>query len=247
MTWLKTLTTFPRSLTLLRKCRVFNPCQFKIRSLNGPVRGPERAGRFLSASQNRVSFSPRYRLGCFVFSAAVTGSFPVQQAHQTRVRLLVDCRGRADDLAGEEFADQHDLTTGHPDKQRDAVNFQRTEDDWRKRILDYAARLVKLRTSYEALAVNDTDFIHIDFNDGKRVLVWKRGQESSGKLVVVVANFSACGTDVRRPDAEYVVPNWPATPPGKTWREVTQARSVPPQWVGREPLYPWEGKVYALV
>jgi glycosidase len=150
-------------------------------------------------------------------------------------------------LAGEEFADQHDLTTGHPDKQRDAVNFQRAEDDWRKRIFEYVSRLVRLRTSYAALAVNDTDFIHIDFNDGKRVLAWKRGKEGSDKLVVVVANFSAWGTDVRQPDAEYVVHNWPATPPGKTWREVTQGRTVPPQWVSREPLYPWEGKVYALV
>jgi 1,4-alpha-glucan branching enzyme len=150
-------------------------------------------------------------------------------------------------LAGEEFADQHDLTTGHPDKQRDAVNFQRAEDDWRKRIFAYVSRLVRLRTSYAALAVNDTDFIHIDFNDGKRVLAWKRGKEGSDKLVVVVANFSAWGTDVRQPDAEYVVHNWPATPAGKTWREVTQGRTVPPQWVSREPLYPWEGKVYALM
>jgi pullulanase len=36
----------------------------------------------------------------------------------------------------------------------------------RKRILEYAARLVKLRTMHGALALNDTGFIHVDFNDG---------------------------------------------------------------------------------
>jgi pullulanase len=43
------------------------------------------------------------------------------------------------------------------------------------------------------------------------------------------------------------VHNWPATPPGRHWREITQDRDVPPEWVGREPLYAWEAKVYALV
>lgn len=83
-------------------------------------------------------------------------------------------------LAGEEFADQHDLATVHPFKQ-----------------------------------------------------------------VVVVANFSAWGSPSHS-SAEYVVHNWPGPPPGRRWREVTQNRIVPPQWVGREPLFPWEAKVYAL-
>jgi pullulanase len=63
-----------------------------------------------------------------------------------------------------------------------------------------------------------------------------------------VANFSDWGTpSPGHPSAEYVVPNWPATPPGKRWREITQDRAVPTEWVGREPLYPWEAKVYTLV
>jgi pullulanase len=148
-------------------------------------------------------------------------------------------------LAGEEFADQHDLATVHPAKQIDAVNFGRKDEAWRRRIFDYVARLVKLRTSYDALAVNDTSFIHVDLNDGKQVLVWRRGQAGSGKQVVVVANFSEWGSP-SHPGAEYVVPSWPGTPPGRRWREVTQNRVVPPQWVGREPLFPWEAKVYAL-
>lgn len=152
-------------------------------------------------------------------------------------------------LAGDEFADQHDLfdangnvtQSGH--KQVDPVNYSRLADDWRRRIRDYVARLVALRTTSDALATNDIDFIHIDF-DGKRVMAWRRGQP--GSEVVVVANFSDFATDTSQLNAEYRVHNWPATPPGRRWREISQARDVPTEWVGREPLYSWEAKVYAL-
>jgi 1,4-alpha-glucan branching enzyme len=151
-------------------------------------------------------------------------------------------------FAGDEFADQHDLSVTHPPKQRDAVNFDRLDDPFRRRIFDYVARLVRLRTSYEALGVNDTDFIHADFNDGKRVVVWRRGRPGSDRQVVVVANFSDFVTaDATSPTAEYRVPNWPAPPEGKAWREITQDRAVPAEWVGREPIFSWEAKVYALV
>jgi glycosidase len=150
-------------------------------------------------------------------------------------------------FAGEEFADEHDLVVRHPEKQVDPVNFDRRGDFWRQRIFAYVARLVRFRTTYEALAVNDTTFIHVDFHDGKRVLVWQRGRESTGQLAVVVANFSDFGTpNPFAPGSEYVVPRWPATPPGKSWREITQDREVPREWVGREPIFPWEAKVYAL-
>jgi pullulanase len=49
------------------------------------------------------------------------------------------------------------------------------------------------------------------------------------------------------PRSHYEVPNWPATPPGRHWREITQARDVPQTWAGREPLFPWEAKVYVFV
>ena len=104
------------------------------------------------------------------------------------------------------------------------------------------SRLVHLRTSCLALSVNDTSFIHVDFNDGKRVLVWQRGPGSDGSLVIVVANFSDFSTDTSIGSAaEYVVPNWPA---GRTWREITQQRNVPADFVGREPIFAWEAKVY---
>ena len=151
-------------------------------------------------------------------------------------------------LAGDEFADQHDLSVSHPPKQRDAVNFDRLNEPFRRRVFDYVSRLAKFRTSSDALSVNDTDFIHVDFNDGKRVLVWRRGRPGTDSQVVVVANFSDFVTaNASSPTAEYRVPNWPATPPGSKWREITQARDVPQEWVGREPIYPWEAKVYTLV
>ena len=89
--------------------------------------------------------------------------------------------------------------------------------------------------------MNDTNFFHVDFTDGKRVLVWQRGNATTDP-VVVLANFSNFSSA-----EEYVVPDWPATPPGRQWREVSQARLVPQEWVGREPIFPWEAKVYTLV
>jgi hypothetical protein len=63
----------------------------------------------------------------------------------------------------------------------------------------------------------------------------------------VVANFSDFGTpNPFISGAEYFVPNWPAAPPGRRWREVPQDRDIPPEKVGREPIFPWEAKVYAL-
>ncbi len=151
-------------------------------------------------------------------------------------------------FAGDEFADEHDLSVSHPPKQRDAVNFERLEEPFRHRVFEYVARLVKFRTTYDALSVNDTDFIHVDFNDDKRVLVWRRGRPDSDQQVVVVANFSDFVTaNATSANAEYRVPNWPGAPAGKKWREITQDRNVPDGWAGREPIFPWEAKVYALI
>lgn len=155
-------------------------------------------------------------------------------------------------LAGDEFADRMDndifrvsKEKRDENKQVDPVNFSRLDDEWRKRVFYYVARLVKFRTKSAALAVNDTDFIHTDFNDGKRVLVWKRG--SGDNIVVVVANFSDWGTDTRQPNPEYVVSNWPQLPAGKKWYEVTQDRDVPLAFAGREAIVAWEAKVYAAI
>ncbi len=156
-------------------------------------------------------------------------------------------------LAGDEFADQHDQfdAKGHVSqngrKQVDPVNFSRLKDDWRGRVKVYVSRLIKFRTSSNALSVNDTKFIHVDFNEGKRVVVWVRGNSDTDQ-VVVVANFSDFSSSTSFAiEIEYKVPNWPSTPLGKKWREITQDREVPDEWVGREPIFAWEAKVYSLV
>lgn len=154
-------------------------------------------------------------------------------------------------LAGDEFADQQDLDINLPEqgdvnKQIDPVNFSRLEDDWRSRVFQQVARLVRLRTTSDALATNDTAFIHVDFSEGKRVLVWQRGSQENP--IIVVANFSDYGTpNPTAPNAKYVIPNWPLTPAGQHWQEVTQARCVEDERVGQEPLYPWDAKVYTLI
>lgn len=152
-------------------------------------------------------------------------------------------------LAGEEFGDCQDLdrlgSDGRDHKPVDPPNYSRWDDPWRDRVFDYVGRLVRFRVESDALATNDTEFIHADFADEKRVFAWKRG--SGEQIVIIVANFSDYGTpDPESPDAEYVVPTWPPTPDGKVWREITQDRTVDPEWAGREPIYPWEAKVYVL-
>jgi 1,4-alpha-glucan branching enzyme len=170
---------------------------------------------------------------------------------ERRIKLAFVCLMTAVGIpmifAGEEFADQHDLPVVHPQKQIDPVNFDRLQDQWRRRVFEYCGHLVRFRTKSDALAVNDTEFIHVDFEEGKRVLAWRRGRPGIDNPVVVVANFSDFETaQPFAPASEYRVPNWPATPTGRHWREVTQDRDVPREWIGREPIFPWEAKVYAL-
>jgi len=176
---------------------------------------------------------------------------------QKRVQLAFVCLLTANGipmfLAGEEFADQNDLfdsngnVTEAAGKEVDPVDFSRLQEPARHSIFEYVARLVHLRTTHPALAVNDTDFLHVDFDDGKRVMVWKRGMAGQDP-VVVLANFSDYATPngLSDPQAEYVVPNWPATPLGRHWREVTQQRDLLSTQVGREPIFPWEAKIYIL-
>lgn len=176
---------------------------------------------------------------------------------QKRVQLAFVCLLTANGipmlLAGEEFADQNDLfdsngnVTENGGKEVDPVDYSRLEEPMRNQIFHYVSRLINLRTTHPALAANDTDFLHVDFNAGKRVLVWRRGMAGQDP-VVVLANFSDFATPnaFSDPNAEYVVPNWPATPAGRRWREVTQERDVLPSQVGREPIFSWEAKVYTL-
>jgi hypothetical protein len=152
---------------------------------------------------------------------------------------------------GQRLADEHDLDLAAPHgetaKQVDPVNFERRDEPWRRRVFECVCRLVKLRTRSPALAFNETEFFHVDMSEGKRVLAWLRGRRGDQGMVVVVANFSDWGTpDPDDASSEYVVHHWPEAP-GRRWREVTTDREAGPQRVGREPLRPWDAKVYELV
>jgi hypothetical protein len=150
-------------------------------------------------------------------------------------------------FAGEEFADEQDIANSDaaPSWVVDRPNYHRLEDPFRQRVFQHVARLVKLRTRHPALSSDHVRLIHVDTHDHKRVAVWERGKEGGEDRVVVVANFSDYGTP-QGEQGEYRVPGWPGTPPGRRWREVTQDRVVSPNWVGREPIWPWEAKVYVL-
>jgi 1,4-alpha-glucan branching enzyme len=161
-------------------------------------------------------------------------------------------------LAGEEFAAQHEFfdangnVTQDGGKQVDPVNFsllnisENPDNGWRTLLKNYIANLIRLRTVSAALSVNDNDVFFTDFS-GKQVMAWTRGNANTADLVVILANFSDYGTpNPTDPASQYVVPNWPATPPGGSWREISQGYSVPLKWIGKEPIYPWEAKVYQL-
>jgi 1,4-alpha-glucan branching enzyme len=171
---------------------------------------------------------------------------------EARIKLGFACLltsvGIAMILAGEEFGDDTEETKSG--RRIAAVDFAKLTDPTRGRIFDYVSRLVALRTKSNALAVDDTQFIHADFTGERRIMVWQRGRGND--LVVVVANFSDWGSstdsnEFSAAEPEYIVPNWPATPTGYQWRHATDDRWVDPNWVGREPISPWSAQVYVLV
>ena len=82
----------------------------------------------------------------------------LHQARLRRIKLgfvcLLTAVGIPMILAGEEYGDQHDLfdargnVTHQGGKQVDPVNYSRVDEADRRRLFDYVARLVKLRTSH---------------------------------------------------------------------------------------------------
>jgi len=83
----------------------------------------------------------------------------------------------------------------------------------------------------------------VDCDQDRKIIAWQRGYDHDP--VIVVANFSGWGSsDPWRPESEYVVANWPRI--NGEWREITGNRIVPEEWAGREPIYPWEAKVYRV-
>ncbi|GAB1310700.1 Alpha amylase, catalytic domain subfamily [Madurella fahalii] len=169
------------------------------------------------------------------------GIWDVEKRAKLAFALLLTSVGIPMIFAGEEFADQMDRSVDMSKKQTDPVNYARKNDGgWRQALFEYVANLVKFRTKCPALGENYTDFFHVDQSHGRKIMAWCRGRPGDGRQpVIVVANFSDEGT----PGSEYVVPNWPDKDKSG-WREISQGRDVPSEWVRREPLLPWEAKIY---
>jgi len=156
-------------------------------------------------------------------------------------------------LAGDEFAEQHDkdisreTPTSIRNKQTDPVHYERLDEEWRRNVFLYVSRLCHYRRNSESLTNNETTFIHCDYEEPKRVVAWQRGPSAGAPQdppVVVVANFS----DYVTPEgSEYHINNWPEAPPNTKWIEVTQDRDVSSDKIGKEPIFPWEAKVYTYV
>lgn len=175
------------------------------------------------------------RLYNFLLNGGITNTDDIQRRAKLGFACLLTAVGIPMIFAGEEFCDQQDNFSDNT-KQTDPVNYASKKDPWRSQLFDYVANLVRFRQQCPSLGDDDTDFIHVDW-DGK-IMAWKRGALNHPP-VVVVANFSNGDT----PGTEYVIENWPDKDQAG-WREITQNRDVPSNWVGREPLMHWEVKVY---
>lgn len=169
-----------------------------------------------------------------------------------RVKLAFSCLltavGIPMILAGDEFADEdhlfniHGNVTNDSGKQIDPVDFTRLADPWRQDVLSCVKNLIQIRKTHPSLGVNDTKWLHHDPTPGRQIYAWQRGGDDNP--IVVVANFSDFSTaDPFNPSSEYVVPNWPR-PNDFAWKEVCLNRPVDEGRIGREPIFPWEAKVY---
>jgi pullulanase len=182
-----------------------------------------------------------YRKGRLYDFLQENSIWDVEKRAKLAFALLLTSVGIPMIFAGEEFADQMDSSTDMAKKQSDPVNYSRKDDGgWRQSLFGYVSNLVKFRTKCPALGEDDTDFFHVDQSQGGKIMAWSRGQVGEGtEPVVIVANF----TDQDTAGEQYVIPNWPDADK-EGWREVSQARDVPGEWVGKEPLMAWEAKIY---
>ena len=101
-------------------------------------------------------------------------------------------------LAGEEFADVHDLSFTADDKMSDPVNWDRRNIPGHQQLWNQVSDLIKLRTSHAALQRDEVEFFYFhpdtDQNGGARVFAYARtGGQSLGasNQVAVVGNGGA--------------------------------------------------------
>ena len=142
----------------------------------------------------------------FVDNIGVQSS-AVQQAHADALErvssafaLMLTSVGMPMFLAGEEFADIHDLDhTNWQLKMSDPVDFTRRDLPGHRELLQRVQQLIALRTSHPALQKDDVQFFYwhptVDNNDGVKVFAFCRTNGlplGSPGQVVVLAN---CGPD----------------------------------------------------
>jgi pullulanase len=181
-----------------------------------------------------VGGSGNERLYNYLQINGITSTDDMQRRAKLGYACLLTAVGIPMIFAGEEFLDQQDSFPDDSKKQTDPVNYARKSDPWRTELFNYVANLVRFRQECPVLGDDDTQIIHVD----GPIMAWTRGTTGNAP-VVVVANFG--GNDTQ--GSQYLVQNWPDQNIGG-WREVTQDRDVPPEWVGKEPLYHWEVKIY---
>jgi 1,4-alpha-glucan branching enzyme len=155
------------------------------------------------------------------------------QAGATRVfggfAILLTSVGIPMFLAGEEFADVHDLSyTDVNPKQQDPVQWGRAQFAANSQLKANVAKLIGLRTAHPALQRNEVDFFYFhpqfDNNDSPRVFAYCRtGGRPLGSAgqVVVVANMGPQSYSV------YGIPGWPWK--GSALTEVGYP-AAPPAW-----------------
>lgn len=129
----------------------------------------------------------------------------VQQAYhdaldqvRSAFALLMTSVGIPMFLAGEEFADSHDLENSDWRlKMSDPVDWQRAQQPGRKALRNTVSELIQLRVSQSALQRNEINFFYfhpsIDENNGERVFAYCRSGNfplGNHDQVIVVANCS---------------------------------------------------------
>jgi pullulanase len=149
-------------------------------------------------SSHRVEGYRNERFATYLSYCGITEPKDVARRVILAFACLLTAVGTPMILAGDEFAEGHVHfdAMGHV-ADRDvapSVTFALLEEAWRASVKDAVARLISARTTLTALSVNDVDFIHADFTEGKRVIAWRRGVARSSEQVVVVANFSSFET-----------------------------------------------------
>jgi len=94
---------------------------------------------------------------------------------------------------------------------------------------------------------DDTEFIHVDLNNGKRVACWHRGSAGAGSQVVVVANFSPLRSDSQPGGNGISSAQLAEHTAGTALARGHPGTRCDDRMGGARADFPWEAKVNALI